>query len=446
MIFASPVFSQVDDSLERPVCGDDQSEYLIEEMGESRNSVQGDGDYACTPDRSECFYNSTDSEAKLYDQGQYAETEEPDEEVGRFKQDEEYCYRTSDVDFGTWWDQDYGDVNGDGTQETCRTNTLWGTEGVRWMDRNYVETHPEAVKGGIDDDWNTFLENEHDSGTMSGYYDSKPWKDSYSTGETPVPTGSNNRSSRPGQERKIDTKGFCGGDDGAEYLLRQRCETNLCETDNDIVGVADDPDKCILEGDQVNAVESVVNNNRDIYSEGDLVELNGGSDVMACFGGTWNNEWPVTFIRDQVDVPLGNEDRISFRVINVEGDASTFDLELSFPDTDAGNDIDALTNFEKSGSNEMTVTVAASSSQTFNLRVRGNREVPNYQEVELTADSQDASLEGSDRVDVKITNTTGTSNASGVQTQDVPGMTWYQLVWLMMMASAFYFMMLKPWN
>jgi hypothetical protein len=313
-----------------------------------------------------------------------------------------------------------------------------------------VEDHPHAVTGGIDDDWNSYLEEQHGTGAMTGVYTSKPWnKTSWDPGESPVPTGSNNRTDRPDQERKIDTKGFCGGDDGAEYLVRQRCETDLCSTSNNVVGVADDPEKCMLEENtSVSGGVDVGGGqdgriNRDIYEEGSLVNVDtgAGSEVMACFDGTWNNQWPVTFVRDNVTVPLGYEDRVSFRLINVESEASTFDLELSFPAGDDGNDLDALTTFEESSSNELTTTVAASSSQTYNLRVRGNRKL-DPTEVELIAESQDGSLEGSDIAEIEINNVTGPSNASAAQTRDVPGMTSIQLMWLMMMASALYFTLL----
>ena len=423
-------------SLEPPVCGDDNKEYLIEEMGESRNSAKNDGDYACTPDPTECFYNATGGSAELYDQTEYADAEEADEEIGRFKQDREYCFDTAETSFGTWWDQDYGDVDGDGSQETCRTNTLYGTRGVRWIDPGYIGSYPNATVGGIDDDWNSYIQDQHDSGVMTGYYESRPWEDSWNLAlESPVPTGSNNRTGRPDQERKIDTLGFCAGDDGSEYLVTQRCETGLCETNNSVLGVAGDPNHCVLEGDQVNAVSDAVNNTRSIYGEGELVNIDTGSGTgtMACFGGNWNEEWPISFVRDNVQVPLNYTDRVSFRLINVESETSNFELSLSIPN----DDLRAFTTFEKSGTREMTASVPPSSSKTYNLEIRGNKKLSN-KEIEIIGSSQDGSLTGSDRTDVSIVNMSDGRTAGRVEERNVPGINWVQLVWLMLTASALY--------
>ncbi|MFB6100928.1 MAG: hypothetical protein ABEK16_06695 [Candidatus Nanohalobium sp.] len=436
--------------LEPPMCGDDRKEFFVEEMGESVNSKQYNGRYACADARNVCpnfGEYAQDKGKRIYSTTEYVNADEPDEDVGRLKLDREMCLKDNSIEQPKWYDQDYGWVNTPtGRVQTCRENNLYGPVGVRWITPEYVNNHPNAVTGGIDDDWNAYLEQE-EADNQEDSIISRPWKESWTTGETSVPTGSNNRTepnsngnSRNQMERKVATLGFCGGDDSAEYLITQRCNTDLCSTDNSVKGVAGDPDKCILEGSRVNAVSAEVNQERDIYDEGETVRVDRGSEteVMACFDGVWQDKWPVNFLRDDVTVPLGGEDLVAFQVINVEDEASTFELELSIPN----NDLRSFTSFDKTGTKEMTTTVAASSSKTFNVRIRGVKEV-NPAQIEIIAESQDGSLEGSDTMQVSIKNMSINNQAVSGQTRDVPGIGTMQILWLALIASTFYFLTLS---
>ena len=455
------------DEHEQRMCGDDQREYLLEEMGESVNSEKFVGRYACVDDYDHCVYRGTTGQ-KVFDRAdkdgsQPVNTDEPGESEGRLKKDKEICAQrpgltstsmSRDYDpTPQWYDQDYANnISGTGSisvpyQNLCRENSLYGEIGVRWINKDYIQNNPQSVTGGIDDSWNPRLEQmSHPS------LESKPEKDTYSgnileNGVSPVPTGDFN--SRVAKPTNMDY-GFCGGDDEGEYLITQRCESGLCDTENSYIGVVDDPNKCLLEEDPseesgVNLVGDGKNSNgqfREIYDEGEAVTVQGeDSGTMACFGGTWNDKWPVNFARDRVEVPLGGEDLISFQVINVVDEKKTFELDLSFGG-DQAQDMDSFTTFDETGTNQMTASVEASSSENFNIRVRGNKEVEDFQDVELQAESRDGGLQGYDNVEVRIVNTSMSTSEASTQTRDVPGITLIQFFWIMAVASALYFISL----
>jgi hypothetical protein len=427
---SQPTAANTVEELEPPMCGDDRKEFLLEELGESTKSALYDGAYACASRRDVCVDMS--SSPRIVESGTYQQTDEPDENVGRLKNDEEFCGKQPSDNQNLWYDQDYGHLDDDGVQETCKENTLYGEQGVRWISSSYVNNHPNAVTGGIDDDWNAYLEGEHNRGDKSDKYTSSPDQSSWGAGESPVPTGSPNKT--------IDTLGFCGGDDASEYLVTQRCETDLCSTDNSIKGVAGDPDKCVLDQAEVDGVSG---DERDLYSEGDKVDVDTGSDVktIACYDGRWYNKWPVVFFRDEAAVPLDSTDRLSFQVINIQNEELTFDLQLST----ANDRLDSLSVFDKTGSDEMTVTVPSSSSSTYNVRVEGNREVTPAKEIELQAESIDGGLEGYDTIDVSVENmSAGEPGEVYSDSRDVPGIGGIQVLAMMMLASVFYFIQL--WN
>ncbi|WP_153550097.1 hypothetical protein [Candidatus Nanohalobium constans] len=410
--------------LEPPMCGDDQREYLLEERGEVVNSDKYEGRFACADARNHCVQR--DYSKKLYDTGEYQQANEEAENRGRAKLDDEICAERPSDEFPNWYDQDFGDIDGDGEQDTCKVNNLYGDLGKRWFDKEDVEEHPNAFTGGIDDDSNNKLENQGEADLTS-----KPEASSWSEDETPVSSGEINT------DRSVVTKGFCGGDDESEYIVTQTCDSRLCSTDNDVIGVAEDPDNCILDRAEV---EGVSGSERMLYDEGETVEVSTGSDTqeLACYGSTWTEKWPVNFARDNVTVPLNTTGRVSFEVINVRDDASTFDLELSIPN----GDLEDLTVFEETGTNEMTVDVAGGASETHALNIRGNKRIENWEEIELQADSRDGQLSGYDTTFAKITETAGTGNGS-TPTQvnrDVPGLQTIQLIWMAMIASTIYFL------
>jgi hypothetical protein len=148
-----------------------------------------------------------------------------------------------------------------------------------------IDLQIRGAEYGIDDSLNQYLDNHGVS-----KYDSNP--DTYSGGgdETPVPTGVIEGVNITNQTA---SKGFCAGDDESEYYRVQRCSTDLCETDTSIKGVAGDPDKCLLDQGEVSGVSG---NERILYDEGDnvTVSFSSNSETMACFGGVWHDEWPIT--------------------------------------------------------------------------------------------------------------------------------------------------------
>lgn len=432
--------SPINPSLEPPVCGDDQEEYLLEEAGESANSVMYDGKYACADARNYCV-SFQGSGSRVYELGQYQQAGERAEDSGRLKNDREICdMRDASVDDypvtdhqGVWYDQDF-------SQEYCRVNNLYGSEARRWIDSEYVDNHPEAVNEGVDDDLNPYLENQGIS-TL----ESNPNTYSGGSGETPVTAGEPEDSIDP----RTVTKGFCGGDEESEYVITQRCNTDLCETDNSYLGVADDPDKCILEENSSlkNGVDVSGGKdgevNRDIYDEGEKVEV--GNKVMGCFNGEWNDEWPVYFSRKEVNVSGQDDERVSFRIINVLEEPVTFDLMLDFPNTEEGNQLDSRTYFEQTNTNQMSVQLGSYSSEFHNIVVRSQAVNDNISltEANLSAEARDVELSGYDIAEIGI-NVTGSVSGSQVnmpntEQREVPGITVIQVFWLTMMASVIYF-------
>jgi len=77
---------------------------------------------------------------------------------GRLKQDEEFCDTNEDGQ-GTWYDQDF--KQGERDDQYCRENSLYGEDGKRWFDSDYIQEHPYTVVGGIDDSWNDYMEQNY---------------------------------------------------------------------------------------------------------------------------------------------------------------------------------------------------------------------------------------------------------------------------------------------
>ncbi|MFB6214097.1 MAG: hypothetical protein ABEJ07_06065, partial [Candidatus Nanohaloarchaea archaeon] len=406
----------VNNYLEKPVCGDDQREYLLEELGEVNNSRLYDGGYGCAISRTHCVVRG--GVDRIVSEEEYLDTREPDETVGRLKQDSEICYYdTSFARQGIWMDQDYA-------QQMCRSNTLYGSVGVRWFNQDYIKNYPEAVKGGVDDDWNQFL-----SGKVSGLT-SDPDKDSYSfSSESPVPTGT--------KDTDVATLGFCGGDDRGEFLVTQQCNARQCQTDTSVIGVAKVPGSCILDGSQY---PQVSHNERRLYEPGDSVTFSFGASnrEIACFDGTWYGNWPVVFEQDKMEVGKGETRRISFKVINVEENAQRYRVEL------VDTEVAQFAEFASKDGSSFTTRVPAQSSKTFQVEVYGGDtsigSSSSYADLRLQAEAVDAEISGEDRAGINIVKNPQTGKGkTDTGPKNVPGIGLLQLLVIALLSTFFVF-------
>jgi PKD repeat protein len=419
----------IEEEFETPVCGDDRYEFLLEEMGESANSERFEGRYACATTPDQCVSYESGSQI-LYDSGgggsgfEYTNTNEKREDVGRLKQDEEACAQRPVDTFPMWYDQDYGRVNG---ELTCRENSLYEELGVRWLPYDYINQHPHAVTGGIDDSWSErYVQLNHPS--LNSDNDGFP-DDPLDNGVSPVDTGTN--FSRVADPTSMDY-GFCAGDDASEYLVYQKSETRFVDTDNSVLGAAASPRSCVLENSRLDNSDE----ERRLYEEGDRVQFtvgDGSNQEIACYDGAWWGSWPVVFLEDEVSASLGETRYASFRVINPEETSRTFDLTLSFSDPQ----LDQISTFASSGANTMNTTIPGGESRTFDVEIVANRELTSEQ-IDLTAETRRGDLQGSDNLEVSITPGSNVGSSSG-QTRDVPGLTFIQLVVAGLIASVVVF-------
>ncbi|MFB6291990.1 MAG: hypothetical protein ABEI58_01190, partial [Candidatus Nanohaloarchaea archaeon] len=433
-------------ALEPPMCGDDLSEYLLEEIGESTSPAQYDGLYACTDSQDVCIDRS--HIPKVLPSSTTLNVDEPDEEVGRLKRDSEFCGLASNTKglsetVYKWWDQDYGDLDGDGNQETCQENSLYGREGVRWIESSYVKDHPYAVTGGIDDDWNQYIENQESAGEFSGSYTYKPGESDWSYSKissnswTPVPSGSPNQT--------VATLGFCGGDDDGEHLVTQKCQTSLCKDDNSVMGVASDQSYCILDGSKY-PLKNSDNRKRKLYETGDSVtfDLSGSDQKISCFDGIWYDSWPIVFNQERMDVGSGDTRRVSFRIINVEDEQRKFNIEIQ--DAVSQPHIVQFTEFVSESGGSFTTTVDARSSKDFQVELYGGNSDIDADEqsgkLRIQAEAVDSPISGEDMLAVDVlsaskTNTTG--NTRKAQPRNVPGLGMVHVLVLMMLSAVFFF-------
>ncbi|MFB6207957.1 MAG: hypothetical protein ABEJ69_01260 [Candidatus Nanohaloarchaea archaeon] len=431
--------------LEPPMCGDDQSEFLLEEMGESTKSDRFDGRYACTDSRDVCVDMSADG-SKVFEIGEYRQTDEPDEGFGRLKRDSETCRQLtasekpgqSEDDYvPMWYDQDYAET-------FCRNqNNLYGTKGLKWTTKSYVDTYPAAVRGGIDDDWNSYLQRKWENGGVTQNYTSVPYKSDWYSGEptstmrSPVPSGAVNQSV-PQSNRSIATLGFCAGDDGGEHLIHQECQTDVCETDNSIMGVAENPNWCVMKNyDNINSQYGESSNTeRKIYPPGSQITFSysgGGQSVVSCYGGQWYENWPVVFQRGSVEILSGETRAVSFKLINPESDATTYEVQMSPSGIN-----DAWAEFSKNGTS-FTATVSAQSSKSYSVQIYGgSTDITPPDHVEVIAESKDGDISGSDSVEVDVVESADTE-APQTDSQNVPGIGALQLMVLALTAGAVYF-------
>lgn len=426
--------------LEPPMCGDDRKEFLLEEMGESSKPEQFTGLYGCASVRTYCVDRSSSENfferTTPGDPNDYHQTDEWDEEVGRLKNDKEFCGQTED-DLSVWYDQDFGDVDMDGVQETCRVNDLYGNEGVRWFEEGYVKDHPLAVQGGVDDDWNGYIE-QHLSIYPDKYdrLDPRPNKDSWIGSDfntqTPVSSGSPNES--------VASMGFCGGDDGGEFLTTMECNTRYCDTDRSVQGVAKVPGSCVFDEQstqyETDLPDESSREHRQLFQPGEKITITDvqGSPEIACFNGAWFSEWPVNFHRDSMEVPLGSEDRVAFDVINVRESEVTFEIEMRDP---GGLSAYRFSSFVEKEGDSFTTTVPPSSSKTFHVEISGGHEDLDS-DLTLAADAVGIEQFGTDSVSVQVVEGSSGTGGEVKQTQDVPGIQWLQVVFLLVVSTFIY--------
>ncbi len=427
--------------LEHPVCGDDRNEYFIETVGSPASSPAGDGPYACTNSFDFCV-EPNPSGPELFQTGAYTNVDEPRETKGRFKQDDEICLnpgsgRTGDTLHGVWYDQDFGDVDGDGDQETCDTNTLYGAPGVRWFSEEDVIDHPYAVRGGIDDDYNQFLEDEgvtirDSNATLDDTQD--PEFDTST--ESPVGSGTNTS--------KLATLGFCGGDDGSEYLASQVCRTDICVSDRSHLGVAKEPNSCVYDGrDIYTDVPQPVDGDkhkRMLYNPGDQIALGyERQQTITCVDGQWFEKGPIVFDRSQKNISLGSDATASFRVINLGALETEYEVTLN-KETEA----EKFSTIEDEQSPSFNVDVPPKESRNFEVRIRGIRESLEDSEdsITVTAEAVNADKEGSDSLEISTVdeNQAGSQRQADEEDQDrnVPGITAIEILLLLMLSTALY--------
>ena len=424
---------------ERPICGDDQLEFLVEEMGESVNPAKNDGRYACLDSKDRCVTFASDD--PVTDINEYKQAGEPDEDLGRLKNDREYCMKDRSDEQPKFWDQDYGDVNGDGTQDTCNVNNLYGSESIRWIDESYVKTNPHAVTGGIDDDWNEYLEQQNGLGRETRYI-SEPNQDSWNfNAESPVPSGA-----RAVGNESIATQGFCAGDDEGEFFVTQQCNTNLCETDREVVGVSKNPGSCVIDEDKI-AYDLDVDE-RTIFEPGSEVEVDLGSETrtMTCFNNYWFDEYPVVFNQDDIQVPFGESSTVSFHLINVRDSSTSFEVEMIDPLTDNPSAYQHSTFLGQSGDSFET-TIGPQSSKTYNINIEGsNRAIgdsstASEDDLTVRASAVNSDMRGEDFTTVEVVENNASNTSVGrSEPQSVPGVGPVHLIAMIVISSAVFFL------
>ncbi|MFB6190360.1 MAG: hypothetical protein ABEJ91_02200, partial [Candidatus Nanohaloarchaea archaeon] len=419
--------------LEPPMCGDDQREYLVEEIGESENPEKLDGAYACVDKRDVCV--DLDSNPRTVESGAYKNVGEPDENFGRLKGDKELCTRGAsnpDDDVYKWYDQDFGDIDGDGNQDTCKQNTLYGSRGVRWIPASYVKKHPFAVRKGMDDDWNANLAQLAARDRFTGEVTSEPDQTSWNFDqESPVPTGSPNST--------IATLGFCGGDDGDEQIITQRCRAQACNTDTSVIGVAEANEKssCILDQGKYPQVSG---SRRKIYQPGESVTFDYGSSTrqISCFDGVWYDEWPIVFQQDRMEVGKGETRTVSFSVINVRPEPQKYRVKL------VDTKVSQFAEFSSRDGSSFVVKVPGQGAKSFNIEVYGGDtsigSSTDYADLRVQATAINGDVSGEDRVGVNIRKAVQTGEGErNTGPRNVPGVGLIQLLALSLVSTLLFF-------
>jgi len=424
------------------VCGDDHKEYLIEELGESANSMNRSGSFACSGRRDVCVARHGGSKA-VYRNGDLVNTDEASEQFGRAKNDREVCEtRGTNTRFGVWYDQDY-------SVEYCQNNTLYGNIGVRWFNSSFVDTHPYAVIEGIDDDMNPYLYNRN-----IYQFTSTQGDPAYGNGETPVPTGrnvsgdvsgfyseyKNNPSSVYNDELKdyVASKGFCAGDDSDENLIVQESDVSVIDTNFSVIAVADSSGDCVLDGaNYPNKIDqSSPTGNRNVYSTGESVSVDLGSTQrqVTCYNGVWRADGPIFFLRENVEVESGSSSSVDFQLINVQNTETTFEVTLNVP-----TDLEPHTEFSQGGV-QFTATLPAEETNVYGVDIFGYNQSVDSADINVTAEATGTNIQGSDHTTLDIVDQVRNQgvNPANQTANEVPGIGFTQLLVLAAAAYLFY--------
>ena len=431
----------IEDPLQPPMCGDDRYEYLLEEIGESVNSEQNEGRYACSTRVDQCVYRGSGGE-NLYptihseDGGDvsYENTQEDGEDFGRLKNDEAVCAQRPEDDVAHWYDQDYSrEIRGD---RLCRENTLYGDNGKRWFDYDYIEEHPEAVKGGIDDSWNERMD-QRDQPYLISDPDSGELTDTH----TPIPTGSHHdRVAIPtdgNNNPDLEAYGFCGGDDEGEHLVTQEASTDLAETNRDVIGVASSSDYCIFDGEESQYTpEDSSQQQRQLYEPGETIDF-GGPGSISCYDGTWYDTWPIVFDEVSIEVPFENRRITGFSVINPDDIERTFEVEMSEEFSDS---VYTFSEFREETGTSFDVTVPPQSSENFNVIIRGEDNRIENEDLVLTAESSDGEVRGEDSLEVTVSEDFESDEVIQGEPESVSGIGFMQIAVLTLSALMLFFL------
>jgi len=395
--------------MEQPVCGDDEDEHLVGELGESQKGTWEGGQIYCTPEslKNQCI---TDENGNLNfePRGNVQQRNEPGESSGRLKTDQEVCGKHS-KGLSMWLDQDY-------RADLCQKNILYGNDGVRWFTADYINKHPEAVTGGIDDSWNQPLQTDNQLSLISA-----PGLGEYNSTHSPVATGTDYSKVAVPSSNSFEY-GFCGGEDESEYLVTQECSSQYCDTDRTVIGVKKNPDACIFDENSTRYETDA--DERKLYNPGESVSITEvqGNPKISCFDGTWYSEFPINFRNSNVTVQLGNFRTTSFDIVNPRDRTTTFEVTMEDP----GESPSAyqFADLQSAEGTSFTTTVGPESSQTHQVRFYGGNtkldKSDDASELYIRADAVNSETFGSDYTTVDIVNETvdqgqGTRQVPGIQ-------------------------------
>jgi len=447
------------------MCGDDQSEYLVEEIGAINNSERFEGNYACAQTNQVCYASEEDGQ-KIFARGEYIDTEDWTEQEGRLKEDLEKCDRElydtnteprlpygDDIenipsdDFPAWYDQDFArEIQGN---DLCRENTLYGDEGKRWIDDTEVNNHPLAFYNGINDDWNSYLENKWDEAGLEPIESRRDdlslflEDDWVSEHISPVDTGTNRTTQA--------TLGFCAGDDEGEYLLTQQSETRLIDSRNEIKGAGSDSSQCVLDGPSAVQDSSSIQDlssddlphdidsneaseERILYNAGDIVDvtLDGGSTVeVACFEGTWFEDWPVTFDRETMTVPFEHERTVGVRLVNPTEEDIIYNVDVEAESDVDGLDLGSFTTVRDEEGMSFETEVSSRDSTVKDIEVYGGNTEIDEGEITVSVEDNSGDITGEDQLEVNIEDL---EDMEGEQAQAVPGIAAVQIIFVILLS------------
>ena len=428
----SIIFDQMSEpgaDMQKPVCGDDMDEYLASELGQSENGDWYKGQLYCIPEPvdNKCLIE-TSTGIKLRDLGTVENRNEPGEQHGRLKKDREVCQKTPETGVALWLDQDF-------SRKTCRENSFYGEDGVRWINAQQVQKNPHAFTQGIDDSGDTAIQKIIEDAKTWEKYTSLQGEvpaTGITDGETPVPTG------KDVNEPDLVTdwtasQGFCLGDDTGETVVTQRSRTPLIETDTSVHGasLARTRKACVLDHSQVNInTQPGLEDKHVLYQTGETVEIRG--EKAACFDGTWYGSWPVQWGRDQVKVEKGETITVPFHIINIREKTTEYEIELY-----GDNKAEQFSSFTHTDSDTFTAQVEGQSIQNHQVEIYGGDTRINGEKLTIQGIEIDGDIDGEETMYVHIDNPK--TGASQQQTRSVPGIEVWQLIVLVMVSALVYF-------